>query len=323
MTHAHPRPVRFPFPRPSKSHGKAAPTWLSALVGLLALGTIWALLVLNAGAASASDGAREINQNCLGTCTLILDPGSYVLTSDLVLSATSNAIFVAADDVTIDLNGFTVRGPTTCSGATGSDLVCTPTSSGEAHGVRAAGENVVVKNGRIRGMPNYGILCGDGCRVENVELVENGRGGASVGDGSLVRDCIVRRNGGIGVGFGGSGGSRYVDNVFLENAGSGLSTASHSVVTGNAAYRNGGTGLFTNPGSVVIGNVSASNGGDGIRAFRGLVRENTVQDNALTGLNLGVSDSLYSDNVIDGNGATVTSGTQSGVNWCNTNTTCP
>jgi len=275
--------------------------------------------------ARAADGVREINQSCFPGCAVISSPGSYVLTSDIVVTSESqNAIFVSAADVSIDLNGFELRGPTTCTGATGSALVCAPVSGGsEGNGVRAASLNVSVKNGRIRGMGANGVLCGNGCRVENVEIVECGDSGITAGNASLIRNNIVRRNNASGIGFTGTGGSRYEGNTLIENGNEGLFSGSHSVIVGNTAVRNGGTGLFTNPNGVVIGNTSSSNAGSGIRAVGGVVRENVVQGNSGTGLELVVSDTLYSDNVIDGNGATVTNGTQGGVNWCNTGINCP
>src|SRR5215471_14991683 len=45
----------------------------------------------------------------------ITSPGNYVLDSDLaVADADTTAIDVSADNVTIDLNGFTIRGITVC-----------------------------------------------------------------------------------------------------------------------------------------------------------------------------------------------------------------
>lgn len=84
-------------------------------------------------------------------------PGSCVLTSDLVMSsASARGIEVTASDVTIDLNGFTVRGLVTCStpGAA-QQITCT---AGAREGIRAVAslENVAVVNGGVQG---FGSRC--------------------------------------------------------------------------------------------------------------------------------------------------------------------
>ena len=74
----------------------------------------------------ASDGRLEISQTCAATgCfpgdsagfpVTISVSGSYVLTSDLVVAnVASNGIQMQTQGVTLDLNGFTVRGPVTCA----------------------------------------------------------------------------------------------------------------------------------------------------------------------------------------------------------------
>ena len=77
------------------------------------------LVLAPAATALAADGVVEINQACaLAGCfagdaagfpVSITSSGSYVLTSDLAPGAT-DAISIPADDVTVDLNGFTIAG---------------------------------------------------------------------------------------------------------------------------------------------------------------------------------------------------------------------
>jgi len=78
----------------------------------------------------ASDGQLEINRACAvntgcftgdsaGYQVTITQPGSYRLTGDLDLSALSpdlQAVEVGAPAVTLDLGGFQIIGPTTCTG---------------------------------------------------------------------------------------------------------------------------------------------------------------------------------------------------------------
>jgi hypothetical protein len=82
--------------------------------------------------AHAVDGTIEINQtaalrggittsDAAGFPVTIDAPGSYRLTGNLTVpNQNTDAIVVDADDVTIDLGGFTIRGAAACSGSTGS-----------------------------------------------------------------------------------------------------------------------------------------------------------------------------------------------------------
>lgn len=77
-------------------------------------------------------------------------PGSYRLTSNLVVPAGVDAIQVSVDNVTIDLNGFSIKGPGTCGGQTGS-MTCTALVT---HGVAPAVSNIqrtTVQNGTVGG----------------------------------------------------------------------------------------------------------------------------------------------------------------------------
>ena len=69
-----------------------------------------------------SDAGRlEINQACAvgqgcfpgdapGFPVRLAEPGSYLLTGDLVVPSGASALSVAADDVWVDLGGFTISG---------------------------------------------------------------------------------------------------------------------------------------------------------------------------------------------------------------------
>ena len=67
----------------------------------------------------ASDGRIEINQVSIteaGGFPFTIDKaGSYVLTSDLVVPASTDGLIIDANGVNIDLNGFSISGPATCS----------------------------------------------------------------------------------------------------------------------------------------------------------------------------------------------------------------
>ena len=95
---------------------------LALLVGLFAL-------LIPASVGLASDGVLEINQACAqsgcfggdtgGWPVTIIREGSYRLTDNLTVpDENTSAIEVGANDVSIDLNGFSINGPVTCSGST-------------------------------------------------------------------------------------------------------------------------------------------------------------------------------------------------------------
>jgi hypothetical protein len=114
-----------------------------------------------AGMAQAMDGTKLISQNnalagnvtpgdAPGFPVTISVRGSYVLSSNLTVpDANTTAIEITVEDVTLDLNGFTIQGPTVCEGF---PRVCAPTGSGT--GVETAFlsfiRNIAVVNGTVR-----------------------------------------------------------------------------------------------------------------------------------------------------------------------------
>ena len=149
-------------------------------------------LFVAAGAAAAADGRIPLNQalaDAQGFPLTIEAPGSYVLTSDLVVgSASVTAIDVDADWVAIDLNGFAIRGPG---------------SPGSGRGVDATGQSgLMLRDGRIQGVGDAGIVAG--ARATLVDLEVRGCGGDGVVGGRdlLVEGSRITGNGGSGVACG-------------------------------------------------------------------------------------------------------------------------
>jgi len=262
------------------------------------------LLLALAGPALAVDGVAEINQTCAvetgcfsgdsaGFPVTISASQSYLLTGNLDVSAQAvpenvTAIDVNTHDVTIDLNGFTIRG----TGTTGS-----------GDGINADFWNdVTVKNGVIRGMGDEGIQTDRRARIVDVALIENGGDGVFVDLYSVVRDCVAFANGGTGI------------------------NANLSVIQGNVAGDNGADGINGNNGSSVTNNSSTLNDGDGIEVrFGSNVLGNTMRGNGGVGLNVPSGTSGYAQNVIETNTGGNVSGSavQMGTNLCGGNTTCP
>lgn len=184
--------------------------------------------------APAEGGRVEISETCAavgcfggdapGYPVTVAAPGSYLLTSDLVLPAATSGIVLEADDVHVDLNGFSIRGPANCQ-----PLACSPspgTSVGVGkipYAVATGGNRCSVRNGSIVGIDGTGIHLSRPARVERVFVshatergiwIPNGDGyvvdssvdsvgmdGIAVGVSSLVRNNVITRSG-LGAGGG-------------------------------------------------------------------------------------------------------------------------
>ena len=136
--------------------------------------------------------------------------GSYILTRNWVITdASTNGIVILAEDVTLDLNGHTVRGP----------------GSGTGFGITSDERNIEVKNGVVRGFGVDGIdlagmaYSGDmGYRVEGIRASDNGRDGIHVWRGT-ISGCATHGNGDNGI------------------------NASDVTISGCTAYRNADDGI--------------------------------------------------------------------------------
>ncbi len=230
-----------------------------------------ALLVLTLAApAQAVDGVLEINQtkalaggvtpsDTPGFPVTLDQAGSYRLTGNLLVTA-GTAILIGADDVTLDLNGFTVS----CARAA---AICPNTT---APGVDASGQsNVAIFNGTVRAMGGFGIRTGDDARIKMLRVVDNQNTGITVGNRSSVHNCNVSNNGAPTVGSGilvvGSD-AIIADNTVSGNANLGISSDFATTVIGNNASTNAGGGISVGPGSTVVNNTATKNGTGGILA---------------------------------------------------------
>jgi len=234
-----------------------------------------------AALASITGGAQAIDQACAETTgcfagdtagfpVTINAPGSYALTSRLDLSATpaTNAIVVSAPSVHIDLRGFEIAGPTSCTGS-GATLSCSPTGSGSGVEFQASAEGSSVSNGTIRGMGYAGISASPpGMRVTNVVVHSNGLQGITAAEQILVTDSILRNNHGDGL-LAANGIVRRVISAGNGNDGIRFLAAS-GLVSESSALDNGDQGFELAVGSrfghdnTKSGNVNGNSCGGGI-----------------------------------------------------------
>jgi hypothetical protein len=240
----------------------------------------------------------------------ISEAGSYRLTSNLtVTSASTPAIVVNADGVDLDLNGFTVRGPVSCTGGQGSSVSC-PGQSPAGVGISSSADQVVVRNGIVHGVGGSGLeLTGEGVRVEGVIALENGGDGFDVGNGALLTKCLAVRNGGRGFALGSA--SSLTASSASDNGSNGVAASFGVTITGNASQGNASTGIGASRGSTIANNAVHGNGGTGVSCTVGCtVHGNAISSNGNIGLTL-QSTSGYKNNVIHSHATEPVSG---GVN---------
>ena len=208
-----------------------------------------------AGGVTSIDGA--------GFPVTINAPGSYKLTSNLVVPAGQDAIQVYASDVTIDLNGFAILGAGYCSG-TGNSMSCTETG---ARGIFQADSNnhrLVVHNGTVGGFGQC-MYAGTATRLTDLSLHDCYAAMVAF-DGSIVSRVAVSRSQ--------SGGAIYgstADQVQVYWASTGFSTANSMLrgISMNGVYRafmlsgNANSALSTSAiFATVLGNGYQSVGGN-------------------------------------------------------------
>jgi len=306
----------------------------------------------------ASGGSVEIDQaralagavtdgDTPGFPVRISQPGSYRLIGNLRVtpfSADTSAIEITSDDVTLDLSGFAILGPTVASGMPVTK--CEPLGTGIGIDARRQ-TNITILNGTIRGMGLYGIWIGGG-RVERVSISHSGRIGiiGSGFGGNAFIDNVVSRNGHDGISAHGYGGSRVTGNTVSSNGRVGIraetpgaNTVTGNTVTGNALIGilatgdgsavvsensvtgNHGHGILVSSvgGSLVRGNATTHNGGSGIVAngrAGSAVIANSVIANKKVGLLLGSSTGYINNVATDNSEGAVAGGVQIGLNLC-------
>ena len=245
-----------------------------------------------AGVASAGDGRIEINQASVdaagGFPYYLSQPGSYVLTSDLVVpNAALTGLVISAPSFTLDLNGFAIRGPVTCDRSSSYTASTTTCSATGADGISIGDVRGTIRNGRVS---NVGGRClaqqsnyAGGLVIEDMVFSECGEGGVRLYV-AVLRRSVVAENGGPGVDdcyCGGAGMSTIVeDNAITFNNGNGVGV--QGTVRNNRITRNAGVGIKTSGSVHAVGNYIQSNEGRAIEAGGGSYLGNEIRGNLST-----------------------------------------
>ena len=255
-----------------------------SLKNLFLLNVVLILLIFNTSIAFADfyviAGSRGVGTKITSLPYTISSSGFYFIDKDLACS-TGTGIFIDANDVTLDLMGFSLDG----SGG-----------AGTYRGIYMSGRtNVEIRNGTIKNFNHYGIYeasnNGTGHRIINVRIKENVYGVFLNGKGHLIEKCTAINNGGAGISA--SGSSTVTGNICYGNATHGISVANGnaSIVTGNTCFDNIRMGILASPsyGNIVKNNTCYNNGEDGIFVNKGAtIIGNTCYMNGITGTDYGI-----------------------------------
>jgi hypothetical protein len=231
----------------------------SKFAGVLAV----ALALVFATPALAVDGEILINQakanaggitpgDAPGYPVTLSRPGQYKLSGNLTVPEGFSGLNVTANDVTLDLNGFTIQGDNASYGVIGVSVV-----------------RLRVMNGTITGFTNsnggFGIDAdGEGGLVENMRFVGNTV--AMEMNKSRIRNNTLANN---KFGFNSCSKCLIENNIVAGALTNTAIFADHSVLLGNLIVGNAGYGLFGNGNgygnNILIGNHGggAQTGGTG------------------------------------------------------------
>jgi hypothetical protein len=210
--------------------------------------------------------------------------GSYYLAGCLTGASGQHGIDVTADDVTIDLNGFTLTGV-----------------PGSLDGIHVTSDRFKLHDGFIRDWGGNGVgASGLAHHIESVRLRDNGASGIISGQRGVVRMCISRNNDLHGIV---AGHFTLLDrNISTWNELVGFIVGSHSTVKHNIGGRNGNDGISATAGvqSIFKDNALVLNDNEGLDVGHDhLITDNVCYSNGPGGFGTGIKagDGCY----VDGN----------------------
>lgn len=195
--------------------------------------------------------------------------GAYHLTGNITGFSGGDGILVSANNVSIDLRGFTISGV-----------------SSTWKGINASGQSgVSVRNGFVTGWDGRGIELGTDGHARDLHVTVCGGEGIYAGARSVVEDCTVNdtcRTLGDGGIYTGSN-SRILNCTATNNrpvtsgGGRGIYAGSHSVVRGNVCSENSavdsgsGIGIEAEAGCEITDNLCRGNSGAGSNSGTGIM----------------------------------------------------
>ena len=187
--------------------------------------------------------------------------GSYYLTGNVTGVAGKHGIEIAASNVTIDLEGYSLIGV-----------------AGSLDGIRTTTlslPNITIEHGVVSDWRNSGIdlvsQSAVGSVVRDIRAHNNGVGGSFSGirvhNHSLIEDCISSQSSAYG--FDIYANCRVVNCVARSNGSNGFDSASQTSYSGCNSFANGGIGIRTDGSSSVLDCTASQNVGAGISVTDG------------------------------------------------------
>ena len=192
--------------------------------------------------------------------------GSYYLTEDVVMTTDNHGINIDADDVVIDLCGYSITG----------------TNNVNYNGVYMTEQkNVTIKNGTIQSFGASGVRdsysAAFGHRIINLTIKNCGQNGIYFyGSGHLIQGCNITNNGtgrsNVRVIYTASG-SKIIDNLIDSNCKDSTGDNVYAICTGNS--------------SQIVGNIISYNGRSSTAGYAcaiyakygSIVKDNTLYHN--------------------------------------------
>lgn len=219
-----------------------------------------------------------------GSAYSIPAPGSYYLTENI---STASPLVITSDDVTLDLNGFTISGQASPA-VPGIDI--------------QSAVGVEIHNGAIRGFQQAIQLTGFAqARLTRLRIHDNTADGVRIESSDvLIRECTINDNGGSGINVSSDGASydlgtaEILDNSIRANATNGIvGDSALLIVVGNQVHWNGAEGISVSMSDTqILRNTVTSNTANGITVAlaAGSIFENRAFSNGGIGINVTDAD---------------------------------
>lgn len=204
-------------------------------------------------------------------CT-ISNAGSYYVTGDLTGNNGAHGITISANNVTLDLNGFSLIGISTAK-------------SGIYRGESPTYNNIVVQNGTVRDWGESGVdlYYGDNSLVAHLQVFNNASYGIRIRENSVVTDCNVYGNGAHGI-YAYKNSSIRNSHV-KDNSENGVLALWSVKVDDCMALGNGENGIYGHDSCAITRCTASGNGNNGVEVKDKCAVRDTICD--ANGYNLG------------------------------------
>lgn len=235
---------------------------------------------------------------------VISQSGSYYLTGNINGVIDKNGIEVTANNVTINLNGYSMIGAGYNAGTTGHAIT--------------GGSFIKITNGSIQLWRGNGINVGSYNRINDIIVYHCGGTGISVGGQSIISNCSSSAN--VSYGFSLGSSSTMYACIAEWNESHGIVGGAISVIEKCSIHGNEGSGIDLGEESTIINCTSSDNDGRGFDSGTDCVFTNcTAYGNGTDGIrayNSKISNCTFNENV---NGITAAGSCLVMNNVCNSN----